>query len=478
MRNYYIRVRRFPNSIILISFLSLFLSLSLLLVVSSLFHSTKSKERKKMQRVLSFQMARGFSESSEFVTKRMCFSFLFSVGFLCLLCGFLLGRFASERSIEFRAERKRLEFAGNGLEHTEHLRQFLLEKLAETTTYETSRTTSIVKEVETFKIGEALSDLPIFHRVIKNGSFVVATSPGSREPDRFVVLSASGNGIGIALELVKVLNQIRTEYNWKSRRTLIFCLFLGSLDICPTMMSNFIRHKIVAYIALYDDNLQGNGNFISAGSDVIQSMIFQEVTIIRNLNSPQNHNVFDLNNEAYRDVLFPRLALDIPHVVFSFMKKNNSVNNESENNESFKLHRIPLTQLVGDTIWRLSESLVFHWNTKYFNDTIIDVLETINISKFLDIKDDIKRTVEQLMSSVQILNQRIDAIDGSKSLDTRILNDILMDLDRSLLCPDKYFRSKTDLASFHILSEQSSDMLSYLTELQKCYNTAVQLLQE
>lgn len=65
-----------------------------------------------------------------------------------------------------------------------------------------------------------------------------------------------------------------------------------------------------------------------------------------------------------------------------------------------------------------------------------------------------------------------------RSLDTRILNDILMDLDRSLLCPDKYFRSKTDLASFHILSEQSSDMLSYLTELQKCYNTAVQLLQE
>ncbi|XP_043674576.1 uncharacterized protein LOC122632129 isoform X2 [Vespula pensylvanica] len=384
-----------------------------------------------MQRVLSFQMARGFSESSEFVTKRMCFSFLFSVGFLCLLCGFLLGRFASERSIEFRAERKRLEFAGNGLEHTEHLRQFLLEKLAETTTYETSRTTSIVKEVETFKIGEALSDLPIFHRVITNGSFVVATSPGSREP-----------------------------------------------DICPTMMSNFIRHKIVAYIALYDDNLQGNGNFISAGSDVIQSIIFQEVTIIRNLNSPQNHNVFDLNNEAYRDVLFPRLALDIPHVVFSFMKKNNSVNNESENNESFKLRRIPLTQLVGDTIWRLSESLVFHWNTKYFNDTIIDVLETINISKFLDIKDDIKKTVEQLMSSVQILNQRIDATDGSKSLDTRILNDILMDLDRSLLCPDKYFRSKTDLASFHILSEQSSDMLSYLIELQKCYNTAVQLLQE
>lgn len=62
------------------------------------------------------------------------------------------------------------------------------------------------------------------------------------------------------------------------------------------------------------------------------------------------------------------------------------MNDESKNDESFKLHRIPLTQLVGDTIWKLAESLVFHWNTKYFNDTITNVLKTINISKFQDIK--------------------------------------------------------------------------------------------
>lgn len=64
----------------------------------------------------------------------------------------------------------------------------------------------------------------------------------------------------------------------------------------------------------------------------------------------------------------------------------NDESENDENDESFKLHRIPLMQLVGDTIWRLSESLVFHWNTKYFNDTIVNELETINISKFQDIK--------------------------------------------------------------------------------------------
>jgi len=41
-----------------------------------------------MQRVLSFPtMSRGMNESSEFVTKRMCCSFLFSIGFLALVSG-------------------------------------------------------------------------------------------------------------------------------------------------------------------------------------------------------------------------------------------------------------------------------------------------------------------------------------------------------------------------------------------------------
>lgn len=62
-----------------------------------------------MHRVLSFQMGRGFGESSEFVTKRMCFSFIFFIAFLALLGGFLLGRFSTERTAKLREERKRIE---------------------------------------------------------------------------------------------------------------------------------------------------------------------------------------------------------------------------------------------------------------------------------------------------------------------------------------------------------------------------------
>ncbi|KAK2576432.1 hypothetical protein KPH14_005765 [Odynerus spinipes] len=426
-----------------------------------------------MQRVLSFQMARGFGESSEFVTKRMCFSFLFSVGFLCLLCGFLLGRFASERSLEFRAEKKRLEFAGNGLEHMEHLQHLLFQKLGEAS-YETDWTTSTVEGRDTAKISEMLSDLPLFHQIIKNGSFVLATSHGFREPDRFVILSASGKGIGVALELAKIFNHIQSEYGWIPRRTLIFCLFFGSVDICPTMIPNFVRHKVVAYIALYDDNLRGNGNFIFAASNLIRSMILQDITIIKKLNSSENHDAFNVNNLAHRDILLPHLALDISHAAFSFIKKNASMNSGSGNNAGFKLYHIPLAQLVGDIVWRLSESLAFHWDARYFNETVVNVLETINTSKTLDFKDDINKTIVQLTSAIQVLNQRIDTTDGSKSLDLRILNDLLMDLDRVLLCPNKYISSK----SFRTLPQQSSDTLNYLNELLKCYKAAIQLLQE
>lgn len=82
-----------------------------------------------MQRVLSYQTARGFEETSEFITKRMCISFLFSIGFLCLVCGFCLGRFAADTANNTRVEQERLEHTGNGLENIEYMRQIIIEKL-------------------------------------------------------------------------------------------------------------------------------------------------------------------------------------------------------------------------------------------------------------------------------------------------------------------------------------------------------------
>lgn len=79
-----------------------------------------------MQRVLSFPNARGFGDSaSEFVTKRMCFSFMFAIGFLALVAGklspilsfqstqkkkspgFLFGRFSFDQELALTRNRLR-----------------------------------------------------------------------------------------------------------------------------------------------------------------------------------------------------------------------------------------------------------------------------------------------------------------------------------------------------------------------------------
>lgn len=42
--------------------------------------------------------------------------------------------------------------------------------------------------------------------------------------------------------------------------------------------------------------------------------------------------------------------------------------------------------MVSQTIWRLSESIIIEWNPKYFNETINEVLGSIDNNKFQDVK--------------------------------------------------------------------------------------------
>lgn len=64
-------------------------------------------------------------------------------------------------------------------------------------------------------------------------------------------------------------------------------------------------------------------------------------------------------------------------------------------------------------------------------------------------------------------------------LHVRIWNDLLLDLDRALLCSDENFHSRTDLATLYKLSlESTNSTLNYLDDMIKCYENAIQILQE
>lgn len=68
----------------------------------------------------------------------------------------------------------------------------------------------------------------------------------------------------------------------------------------------------------------------------------------------------------------------------------------------------------------------------------------------------------------------------SRSLHVRIWNDLLLDLDKTLLCFDENLHhSRTDFATFRKqLLESNGDTLNYLDEIAKCYEDAIQVLQE
>lgn len=63
-------------------------------------------------------------------------------------------------------------------------------------------------------------------------------------------------------------------------------------------------------------------------------------------------------------------------------------------------------------------------------------------------------------------------------LRVRIWNDLLLDLDKALLCSDKAgSHSRTDLAMLRE-SISESTVSAYLNQMIKCYEDAVQVLRE
>lgn len=139
-------------------------------------------------------MSRGFGESSEFVTKRSCISFLFSIGFLALLGGFLLGRFAAQRRIIVQAEKTRMQLANNGLQMTEHL-QYKVFELLQNSNFDQDPNLLAANRESKFPTDSKgiFPRLGIIQQVFKFKSCTVAKVQGSRESgENFIYLFIFG----------------------------------------------------------------------------------------------------------------------------------------------------------------------------------------------------------------------------------------------------------------------------------------------
>ncbi|XP_034945163.1 uncharacterized protein [Chelonus insularis] len=416
-----------------------------------------------MQRVLSFQTGRGGGESTEFVTKRMCCSLIFSVGFLCLLCGFLIGRFAAGRVIEIRIERKKLELDGNGLYYYDHLRNELISNLNNANFDLTFNVTHLRTSKALESVEKSLSGLNIFNEITGNDSCVIATVRGSHEPDRYIVLGVDGPNIVIGISIAKEFQKIYETHEWIPKRTLIFLISTDFMESCLYSLSNYDRSKIVAYLAVDKSPIEEQGVFLMSGSDMVQTTVLEA-----SKDFPDFQNPYNFTN-------LQRLKVNMPQAVISFNSQINYTN-LAENKNFVRTNQINLARVLSNSIWKLSEMTIFQWDPQMLNE-VIEVLDQITSQDLQIIREYIKTTVKRIISEGLTLNGKIMNIDRLKSLDIRIMNDFLKDLEQILLCPDETFQSQTDIAALR-QKIQSKNVYEYLHNMLKCYQDADKILQD
>ncbi|XP_063987882.1 uncharacterized protein LOC135168002 [Diachasmimorpha longicaudata] len=418
-----------------------------------------------MQRVLSMQTARGFGDSTEFVTKRMCFSFLFSIGFLCFLCGFLVGRFADQRAADIRAEREQKTVAGNGLESNEELLQGILQEL-EAKGFNESRDLTTTMRGGTLRSAQSMFlGLNFFSKLRLNNGCLTARIHGSSEEDRYVVLTTGGDqNIKIVLEIVEELHKWTAGNDWKPRRNLMFLLYEHSLNDCLQLFSDYEKSKIVALLAIDKTPITDNGYFVASGSDVVQTTVF---------GSFENY----AESKAFTSTYLPRLKLNIPHSAIAFISSTNDTNsrNPQEHQQKITRYQRNLAKIVTTSLWNLSQMNIFQWNPRIIEDTMNRVFSNLTAPDLRPYIQQIKEKLTSITEYGQILNDEIREIDGVKSLAVRMTNDLLKDVEKALMCPDDKFQSQTDVVLI-TESQKNQEIEQILEKMLSCFDTVIQIL--
>lgn len=76
--------------------------------------------------------------------------------------------------------------------------------------------------------------------------------------DRYIALAANGDNIAIAIPIAREFQNIYKDHAWIPRRTLIFLMSSNSMESCLFSLSNYERSKIVAYLAIDKNPIEGS----------------------------------------------------------------------------------------------------------------------------------------------------------------------------------------------------------------------------
>ncbi|XP_038077674.1 putative N-acetylated-alpha-linked acidic dipeptidase [Patiria miniata] len=149
---------------------------------------------------------------------------------------------------------------------------------------------------------------------LTNITNVIATIPGTKEPDRYVIIGnhrdsfsqgvvSPGTGTACLMEVAKVLSEL-TKQGWRPRRTILLASWdagedglIGSTEWVEENMEK-LHSRGVAYINL-DDAVTGNYSFAAAGSPLLADVIFNAA---KEVNCPEqsHHNMSIYDDWASR----------------------------------------------------------------------------------------------------------------------------------------------------------------------------------
>ncbi|KAL7294727.1 hypothetical protein TKK_0012019 [Trichogramma kaykai] len=420
-------------------------------------------------------------EADKLIKKKLCCYFIVAVGVMTACGGFLANHVVQKfhtnnaRAAELRARQNNAKYANRSVQN-----DFVhnLDAMSGNIEYRDAPGPLDLWEQGIDRTGYIFSDLEVFKlRVNETVDRMTASICGYPEKDRLVVISASGHGRDIAINIAKAMNQLHKKGSWRPKRSWVFCLFYGSKDRCAEAFREDSQHKIVGYVAIHGD-MHGTR---SAG--VLRDQIHvlgsgvQQSTVVDAVNETEAFYVGTYGPEVRADIVtdsLPRLPIGIPHVLL----KHSRGTSAKSTDDMLRDQKI-LTRIVALAMWSLSESLFFRWDPRTFNDTMHQALEIVPKEARRE-KDALKNTITKLTDSVIDFNYHLDKqVDKLNDFEVRQYNDKLLDFERAMFCSDQFSRSQTDIARFKNFSSQSIDQVkSTLKDIRNCFVLANRIIRD
>ncbi|KAL5009287.1 hypothetical protein ScPMuIL_014868 [Solemya velum] len=315
---------------------------------------------------------------------------------------------------------------------------------------------------------------------------------GSIEPDRYVLLGNHRDswvygaidptgGTAVMMELSRVMGDLFKSGQWKPRRTIIFCSWgaeefglIGSTEWVEEYIKN-LGNRAVAYINL-DIAVMGNHTLRGLGSPLLYTAMYDAARKVDNPDEDErnagNHTVFHTWLENHRDpkktdvptigpiglgsdyasfqmragipcadfrynydpklgiAFYPlyHTAFETFHLLDSIMDRN------------FEFHSA-VGKVCGEILRSLSDSVILPFNMSDYADKLTDMYDSLNTThgdtlRQRDIRlDYLDEAISQFSTEAIAFNTKVGNIDKTNLVETRMVNDQMMQIERSFLDP-------------------------------------------